>query len=146
MFLEGDITIPYKWTTGPTIGRFLAELRDNQRIVGARCVACDKVFVPPTDVCGQCYKPPEEWVVLTGEGVLIALSVVHRQLPWSPLPPPYTLGLVRLDGADTNLIHLVDGGLKAGDRVRARFKKERSGTILDIEMFVSHAGDTDERE
>jgi uncharacterized OB-fold protein len=146
MILEGDITIPYKWTTGPTIGRFLAELRDNARIVGARCAKCGKVFVPPTDVCGQCFKPPDEWVELTGDGTLVAVSVVHLQLPWSPLPPPYTLALVRLDGAETALIHLVEEGLKAGDRVRAKFKQERAGNILDIEMFVAISNETDEKE
>jgi len=145
MILQGDITIPYKWTTGPTIGRFLAELRDNARIVGARCPVCKKVFVPPTDVCGQCFKPLDDWVELTGEGRLVAVSVVQIQLPWSPLPPPYTLGLVRLDGADTDLIHLADEGLKAGDRVRAKFKEERSGTILDIEMFAAISNRADER-
>ena len=28
MILEGNITIPYKWTTGATVGRFLAELKE----------------------------------------------------------------------------------------------------------------------
>ena len=85
MILQGDITIPYKWTTGPAIGRFLAELRDNARLVGARCAKCNKVYVPPTDVCGQCFKPLDEWVELTGEGKIIAVTVVHYQLPWSPV-------------------------------------------------------------
>lgn len=146
MILKGDITIPYKWTTGPVIGRFLAELRDNARIVGARCAKCNKVFVPPTDVCGQCFKPLDAWVELTGEGKIIAVSAVHYQLPWSPVPPPYALALVRLDGADTDMIHIAQEGLKAGDRVRAKFKEERSGTILDIDKFVPISDVTGKRE
>lgn len=140
MILEGNITIPYKWATGPTTGRFLAELKENGRLVGARCESCGKVYVPPPDVCGECYKIPEGWVALTGEGTVITITTVERTLPWSPIPAPYRLALVQLDGADTNLLHLADAGLKAGDRVRVRFKSERTGSLLDIEGFAPLAG------
>src|SRR5205085_10653156 len=122
MILEGDITIPYKWTTGATVGRFLAELKENARLVGARCGGCRKVYVPPADVCGECYKPLAEWVPLSGEGTVVAVTHVARTMPWSPAEAPYTLALVRPDGADTNLLHLGGPGLRAGDRVKAVFK------------------------
>jgi uncharacterized OB-fold protein/putative sterol carrier protein len=137
MILEGNITIPYKWTTGATIGRFLAELKENARLVGARCNSCSKVYVPPVDVCGECYKPLDAWIPLTGEGTLVALTNVERTLPWSPMAAPYTLALVRLDGADTNLLHLAKPSLRAGDRVSAVFKTERTGSLLDIECFAA---------
>jgi putative sterol carrier protein len=57
-------------------------------------------------------------------------------MPFSPVAVPYTLALVHLDGADTNLLHLASGDLKAGDRVRAVFKTERAGSLLDIEGFA----------
>lgn len=137
MILEGNITIPYKWTTGATIGRFLAELRDNARLVGARCDGCGTVYVPPPDVCGECYKPLADWIALSGEGEAIACTTVERAMPWSPVPPPYTLALIKLDGATTNLLHMVNAGVKAGERVRAVFKPNRTGALLDIEHFIS---------
>src|SRR5436853_5865792 len=137
MILEGNITIPYKWTTGATVGRFLAELKENARLVGARCNGCSKVYVPPADVCGECYKPLDDWVSLTGQGTIIAITNVERTMPWSPMAAPYTLALVQLDGADTNLLHLAKPGLKAGDRVSAVFKTERTGSLLDIEGFAA---------
>jgi uncharacterized OB-fold protein len=137
MILEGNITIPYKWTTGATVGRFLAELKENARLVGARCDACGKVYVPPADVCGECYKPLDSWVPLTGEGTIVAITTVERAMPWSPQAAPYTLALVRLDGADTELLHLASPNLKAGDRVVAVFKTERAGSLLDIEGFAA---------
>jgi uncharacterized OB-fold protein len=137
MILEGDITIPYKRTTGAAVGRFLAELKENARLVGARCDGCGKVYAPPVDVCGECYKPLTDWVPLSGAGTVIAITHVARSMPWSPVAAPYSLGLVRLDGADTCLLHLVGPNLKAGDRVAAVFKIERSGTLLDIERFAS---------
>jgi uncharacterized OB-fold protein len=136
MILEGDITIPYKWTTGPAAGRFLAELRDNARVVGGRCAECGRVYVPPPDVCGDCFKPVNDWIALSGQGVEVAASRVHRRMPFSPADAPYTVALVRLDGADTDLLHLVEEGVGAGDRVVARFKQERGGSILDIECFA----------
>ncbi|HKQ04106.1 MAG TPA: Zn-ribbon domain-containing OB-fold protein [Blastocatellia bacterium] len=137
MILEGDITIPYKWTTGATTGRFLAELKENARLVGARCQDCGKVYVPPPDLCGECYRPLGDWVPLSGEGTVVAITNVERRMPWSPSPTPYALGLIRLDGADTNLLHMVAPGVKAGDRVAAVFKAARSGVLLDIETFVA---------
>lgn len=137
MILEGNINIPYKWTTGATVGRFLAELKENARLAGARCNVCSKVYVPPADVCGECYKPLDDWVPLTGEGTIVAVTTVERTMPWSPIAAPYTLALVRLDGADTNLLHLAKSNLKAGDRVSAVFKTERNGSLLDIECFAA---------
>ncbi len=136
MILEGNITIPYKWTTGATVGHFLAELKANARLVGARCGACSKVYVPPPDVCGECYKPFECWVPLNGEGTVLAITTVERTMPFRPMAAPYTLALVRLDGANTNMLHLAAPGLKAGDRVAARFRAERTGSLLDIEGFA----------
>jgi len=137
MILEGNITIPYKWTTGTTVGRFLAELKENARLVGARCDECGKVYVPPADVCGECYKLLDTWIPLTGEGTVVAITTVERAMPWSPMAAPYSLALVRLDGADTNLLHLANSSLKAGDRVSAIFKPERAGSLLDIECFAA---------
>jgi uncharacterized protein len=137
MTLEGNITIPYKWTSGATVGRFLAELKEKARLVGARCESCGKVYVPPPDLCGECYKPLDAWVPLTGEGTVVAVTTVERAMPWSPQATPYTLALVRLDGADTELLHLAKPNLKAGDRVTAIFKTERAGSLLDIEGFAA---------
>ena len=55
-----------------------------------------------------------------------------------PLPQPVTLGLIRLDGADTVLMHrLIDvDGPAIGDRVTARVRTDRTGSILDIEGFA----------
>src|ERR1043166_1419228 len=131
MILQGDITIPYKWTTGATTGRFLGELKENARLVGARCLECGKVYVPPPDVCGECYKPLDDWLPLSGEGTVIAITTVARALPWSPAAVPYNLGLIHLDGADTNLLHLVAADVNAGDRVVAVFNDTRTGTLLD---------------
>jgi uncharacterized OB-fold protein len=46
---------------------------------------------------------------------------------------------VRLDGADTAMLHAVDAGsidaMKTGMRVRVRWRAERTGEIGDIACF-----------
>jgi uncharacterized OB-fold protein len=62
------------------------------------------------------------------------------------LDTPFAWALIRLDGADTALLHVVDSGgpdrLGTGDRVTARFRPaaERIGAMADIEAFVPEGG------
>jgi uncharacterized OB-fold protein len=56
------------------------------------------------------------------------------------LDRPFGFALIRLDGADTALLHLVDAGdesaMATGMRVTASWRDEREGHIRDIECFV----------
>jgi len=53
------------------------------------------------------------------------------------------IGLIRLDGADTSLMHFIGeterGALRIGLRVAAVFAEARSGSILDIAYFKVRA-------
>ena len=55
------------------------------------------------------------------------------------LEHPFAWALVRLDGADTALLHMVDAGdearMSTGMRVRVRWRDERKGHITDIACF-----------
>ena len=56
-----------------------------------------------------------------------------------PLQKPFAWALVKLDGADTAMLHAVDAGssarMKSGVRVKARFAAERVGHIRDLACF-----------
>ena len=56
-----------------------------------------------------------------------------------PLEPPYAYAIIRLDGADTDFVHLIKEGdpqnLKIGMRVEAVFYEKPRKRILDIEYF-----------
>ncbi|GAA3150835.1 OB-fold nucleic acid binding domain-containing protein [Planomonospora alba] len=129
----------YTRTTGPVIGRFLTELRD-ARIVGVR-TAGGRVLVPPLE------HDPDTGEEVTGEftevgpaGTVESWAWVQAPLPGHPLDRPFAWALIRLDGADTALVHAVDAGdaraMRPGLRVRPRWRAERSGHITDIEGFV----------
>jgi uncharacterized protein len=136
--LKGQIAVPYTWWVGETGSRFLIGLRDDEKILGNRCSKCNTVYVPPRKNCGRCFEDITDWVELSTEGVVKAHTVVRYASPVQPAEPPFAYALIRLDGADVDLLHIVRNDLdrlKNGVRVKARFKEERTGHILDIEDF-----------
>ena len=73
-------------------------------------------------------------------------SWVSEPLRNHPLDHPFAFALIRLDGAGTSMLHVVDAGapeaLSTGARVVPRWKSEteRVGHVLDIEAFVPEIG------
>lgn len=130
------------WSCAGRAGsRFLIELRDNQRIMGLKCPKCSIVYVPPKSVCSKCYSQLDEWVEVSGEGTLTSYTVIDYMYSdyYQPKNAPYTIGVIRLDGADTDICHFLDevdpSKLKVGLRVQAVFKEQRQASILDIDYF-----------
>lgn len=142
--VQGKLEIPYRYFAGEFLSRFFVELRDHKKILGVRCPQCAKVFFPPRSICGRCLNSLKEWVELGDTGTLQSFTVVRYSEPIHPLAAPFALGLIKLDGADTSLLHLVGqvepSSLKAGLRLKAVFKEEREGSILDILYFQPHPG------
>jgi len=137
---KGQIKMPYTWSVGETGSRFLIALRDEQKILANRCPQCGMVYVPPRKNCGRCFVDigADDWLELANEGTVTAFTVVRYAYPLQPVAPPFAYAIVQLDGADVGFVHIIKDGwerLKNGSRVRAKFKDERSGRILDIDGF-----------
>lgn len=120
------------------ISRFFRELMENKRIMGTKCSSCGVVFCPPTSDCPKCWVPTE-WLEIGPGGILLHYTVIGLPPLWLKREVPFTLGLIKLDGADTGLMHFVNETdltkLKNGLRVEAEFARERKGYITDIEHF-----------
>jgi hypothetical protein len=132
------IQFPYKRSLGPVVGAFMTALTE-KRIIGIR--AGDRVIVPPL-----------EWDPNTGDGLahdFVDVGPAGTVESWSrvsapseqhPLDHPFAFALIRLDGADTCLVHAVDAGsidaMFTGMRVAARWKGNRIGHITDLDAFV----------
>jgi uncharacterized OB-fold protein len=133
VMVEGRIRIPYRWPAGLAGSRFLALLRDEGRLMGLRCPRCRRVFVPPRTKCLWCHVSCEEEIGVGPEGEVLAWTVSRRA------SPPAVLALVRLDGADTALLHVLQGvaptAVRRGLRVRAVFAETRRGHITDLDGF-----------
>ena len=52
--------------------RFLAE----GKLMGARCLGCGALFVPPRAICTKCHGSEMEWVETSGEGRLVAFTCI----------------------------------------------------------------------
>jgi uncharacterized OB-fold protein len=130
----------YRHSTGETIGRFLAGLKEQKKIWGQR-VAGQGVVVPPLGYSEIDGSAGGEWVEVADRGVVTACAVVHHPLPrLHPSDRPFAFVLVRLDGADTALAHVVTDDLarlRVGARVEAVWKAdgERTGSLKDIACF-----------
>jgi len=134
-----ELKVPYRYSMGPTASRFFTEIRDNKKILGIRCPKCKVVYVPPRSTCGRCFAELNEWVEVKDQGTLQTFTRVHYRTPVHPAAAPFYYGVIKLDGADTGLPHMIRGiGAKEpsmGMRVQAVFKDDRAGNMLDILYF-----------
>ena len=138
---HGKIHIPNTYSAGAVGSRFLIELRDNEKIMGTRCPTCNLVYVPARSVCKDCFGQLNEWVEVSRQGELLTWAVSYQANLVQPAKIPLTYGIVKLDGADTGLVHMLGevdpDQLKVGMKVKAVFKvkEERHASILDIKYF-----------
>lgn len=127
----------YTRSVGPVIGRFFAGLKA-RRVTGIRA-ADGRVIVPPQEYDPATGEALGETVDVGAAGVVTAWAWVHAPRPKHPLQRPFAWALVRLDGADTAMLHAVDAGDEArmatGMRVRIRWRDETQGDIRDITCF-----------
>lgn len=132
-----QLAYTYKRSLGPVLGRFFTGLRDKQ-IHGIR-TAAGKVLVPPREYDPETGDALEEMVAVADVGVVVSWAWVKAPRPSQPLAKPFAYALIRLDGADTPLLHAVDAGsedtVRTGMRVKARWVDEPVGAISDIACF-----------
>jgi uncharacterized OB-fold protein len=126
----------YTRSLGPVLGAFMTALRD-RRVVGVRG-SDGRVHVPPVEYDPVTAAPLTELVPVASAGVVTTWSWQTEPLDGQPFDRPFAWALVRLDGADTALLHAVDApreAMRTGLRVRVRWAAERVGSISDIACF-----------
>jgi uncharacterized OB-fold protein len=131
------LEFPYRRSLGPVVGAFFTALRD-KKVLGTRTLD-GRVLVPPLEY------DPETGSSVTDGFVDVASSGVVQEWAWvaepmrkHPLQQPFAWALVKLDGADTTLLHALDASredVQRGMRVKIRWRDERQGHITDIECF-----------
>jgi uncharacterized OB-fold protein len=137
-----EIRFDYTRSLGPVLSEFMTGLA-RQQILGSRS-ADGRVYVPPAEYDPVTFSPPAQLVPVGPEGTVVTWSWQPEPREGQPLERPFAWALIRLDGADTGLLHAVDAGaadqMSTGMRVRPRWAAQRSGHIRDIECFEP-AGD-----
>jgi uncharacterized OB-fold protein len=132
-----EIGFDYTRSLGPTLSQFMTALA-GRRILGSRGADC-RVHAPPFEYDPVTFAPPAELVEVGSEGRVTSWSWMPEPLDGQPLAHPFAWALIRLDGADTAMLHAVDAGaaaaMRTGMRVRARWALSTTGDIRDIECF-----------
>ena len=136
------LELPYRRSLGPVVGAFLTGLRD-QRVLGSR-TAAGRVIVPPLEYDPATGDAVDDLVEVGTSGRVTSWSWVHQPLRKHPFPHPFAWVLVQLDGADTSILHALDGAtvdqVATGMRVRVRWSDEPRGHITDIACFEPEEG------
>ncbi len=132
-----DISFDYTRSLGPTLGAFMTGLA-GRRILGARA-SDGLVHAPPFEYDPVTGDPPGDFVEVGPGGTVLTWSWMPRPIAGQPLGYPFGWALIRLDGADTAMLHAVDAGsadlMRTGMRVRARWSGSGGRGITDIECF-----------
>ena len=139
---DGEFPVRHRYTPGVAGTVFFTALRDRGVLLGSRCEGCSYTYVPARLFCERCFAELAADTEVGPGGELVSFTIGFVGLEGEPLDEPETIGLVRLDGADSVLVHRVidaDEPLEIGERVEVVLRPDgdRSGTILDIEGLRS---------
>ncbi|HSR83221.1 MAG TPA: OB-fold domain-containing protein [Streptosporangiaceae bacterium] len=142
-----DISFDYTRSLGPVLSRFMAGLAQ-RRILGSRS-ADGRVYAPPAEYDPVTFASPAELVPVGPGGMVLTWSWQLEPREGQPLGHPFAWALIRLDGADTGMLHAVDAGnpanMHTGMRVQARWADNPAGHITDIVCFEPESADPSDR-
>ena len=135
VMISTPVRLHYEHTASPEESSFLRGLAEG-RLLGQRCPACGKVYVPPRGACPTDGVPTTDEVELPDHGTVTTFCVVNVPYPGQRVTPPYVAAAVLLDGADIPFQHLIlgcePGEVRMGMRVRAFWKpRHQWGTTLE---------------
>jgi len=133
--IEGGMPVAFRYTPGVGNTAFLEALRDRGTFLGSRCTDCGVTYLPARIFCERCLASLTPDTECGPEGTLESWTVAHGDVDGEPLDHAVTYALVRLDGADTVVLHRLIGPADIGDRVRAVLASDRSASIHDLEGF-----------
>lgn len=138
--VPGTMPISHRYSAGIAGERFFRALAERGVFLATRCDACQVTYCPPRIFCERCFAGLEAEVEVGPGGTLLALTVVRIGMDGAALADPVAVGLIRLDGADTCLVHrLPPQGPRpqAGGAVEAVLAPagERTGSLDDVLYF-----------
>ena len=135
----GDLPVTSRYTYGLAGERFFRAIKDQARIYGTYCSACDHTYVPATLFCERCLGEVDQWVDVGTTGKVHTFTLLFKNYDGSPKQVPEIIAFIRL--GDGGIIHRIAGvdpfDMAIDLKVEAVFKpaEERTGSILDITHF-----------
>ncbi|MFJ2132900.1 Zn-ribbon domain-containing OB-fold protein [Streptomyces sp. NPDC087845] len=136
------LEFPFTRSLGPVQSAFLTGLRA-RTVLGVR-TAGGSILVPPAEYDPVTAEEIRELTEVAATGTVTTWAWNPAPRRGQPLDTPFAWVLVRLDGADTALLHALDApgpeAVRTGLRVRIRWAPERTGAITDIACFEPYDG------
>jgi uncharacterized OB-fold protein len=141
------IRLSYQHSASPEESRYLRGLATG-RLVGQRCPACGKVYLPPRGACPTDGVPTTDEVELPDRGTITTFCVVNVPFAGQRVKPPYVAAQVLIDGADIPLQHLILGcpadEVRMGMRVAAVWRPAAEwGTTPENIQYFQPTGEPD---
>lgn len=138
--VRGSMPVSHRYTAGLAGERFFRALADRGVFLATRCKTCALVYCPARAFCERCLAALDEELEVGPQGGLESFTVVRIGFDGKALPAPVTVGLIRLDGADTCLVHRVAPGPPAPQLGMTlepvlRGPEDRTGCLDDVEHF-----------
>jgi uncharacterized OB-fold protein/putative sterol carrier protein len=150
VILKKTISVNQRFATGPVMGKFLKGLKE-KTILANQCPKCERLQLPPREVCAVCRVRAGGWKEVGPKGHLIVNEIVYYASP-DPLTgetreTPYGSIHLLLDGCkgDETFWHLLrrdqifqvkePWGEEKGTRLRPVWAENRTGSIHDIQYF-----------
>ena len=118
-----------------TIEQFYRFMNEG-KLMGAKCIKCGKIMLPPRPICIQCYSENLEWIKLENKGKLLTYTIIHVAPPQFQHLVPYAVGIIELEK-----------GLKLPGMIKGTdFDKIKIGMELKIEVEPVTKEETEEQE
>ncbi len=121
---------------GEVNSRFLEGLRE-KRLLGTKSKSGDWVYVPPKLFCERTMEPCEEWVEVSGNGIVDCCSVVY--ISPGEKETPFAFGMIHLEGANGLMMHHLGGAdpdaFRPGTEVEIVWADNCVGSFSDIKYF-----------
>jgi len=134
---KSTLEFPYSRTVGPVVGAFLAGLREH-KILGIRTHE-GQVLVPPLEYDPYTGEALTDVVEVGPAGTVESWTWVDEPTSKHPLDHPFAFALIKPDGADSAMVHVVDveniDRMSTGMRVHPRWRGESHNMITDLEAW-----------
>lgn len=145
--VDSTVWLPHRYAVGQTFNNFYEGLKE-KKIWGNVCPQCKRRWVPPRSFCPICNVDIQDWIEVPQTGYITTWTLAQNEFYGQPVAPPFLAALIQLDETDCRFLHLVhksgldlkarkevSKSVSSGQRVKAVWKEERQGHLLDISYF-----------
>ncbi len=133
-----ELAYNYKRSNGPVMSKFFEALGE-QKILGTKS-STGKVFSPAAEFDPETHESLKEIVEVGPGGAVESFSWIETPQHHHLIKEPFAFALIKLDGADTCMLHMVancnEADLSIGSRVTANWSEVQEQRITDIKFFT----------